>query len=86
MASSVKESGLTSPTSETVDRKQSKALALRPGQHSLNATVQLSCDNHKDKKATIHLSGDFKITYREGAGLSKWYVVLLRARLPENDD
>lgn len=68
---SVKESGLTSPTSETVDRKQPKNLVLRPGQHSLNTSIQLACDNHKDKKATINLSGEFKVTYREGAGLSK---------------
>lgn len=69
---SLKESGLASPINETVDRKQPKTLALRPGQHSLNTTIQLICDNHKDKKATVHLSGDFKITYREGTGLSKW--------------
>lgn len=69
---SVKESGLTSPTSETVDRKQPKTLSLRPGQHSLNTTIQLTCDSHKDKKAAVYLSGDFKVTYREGAGFSKW--------------
>lgn len=72
---SVKESGQTSPTSETVDRKhehQPKTLSLRPGQHSLSTTLQLTCDSHKDKKATVHVSGDFKITYRDGAGLSKW--------------
>lgn len=70
---SIKESGLTSPTGETVDRKQQhKTVTLRPGHHSLNTSIQLTCDNHKDKKATVTLAGDVRVTYREAAGLSKW--------------
>ena len=71
----VKESVLTSPTTESLplgELSVSKRPKLKPGQYSVDTYFDVSCENHKDKKAILRLSGDLTLEYKEDAGLSKW--------------
>ncbi|KUI68982.1 hypothetical protein VM1G_03686 [Cytospora mali] len=67
-----KESVLSSPTTESVPIDEQPTLKLKPGQYSLDTTFNVSCGNHKEKRAVLRLLGDLKIEYKEDGELSQW--------------
>lgn len=74
-----KESVVTTPTTDclpthTGDQSTSKRPKFKPGQYSIDTYFDVSCEDHKDKKVIIRLSGDLKLEYRQNGEASLWYV------------
>lgn len=66
-----RESVHQSPTSETSKNSfpQAGVDLLGQGQYALSTCVEVVCDNHKNTKAVIKLSGNFSVEYSQDAGL-----------------
>ncbi|KAJ0118877.1 hypothetical protein J7T55_013133 [Diaporthe amygdali] len=65
-----RESVLQSPTSEAT--KQSlppNGVDLSSGQFALNTCVEVYCEDHKNTKAVLRLSGTFSVEFSQDAGL-----------------
>lgn len=72
---SFKESVLSSPTTEYLPIGEPpipNRQKLKPGQYSLDTYFNISCENHKDKKAVLRLSGDIILEYKDDVGLCQW--------------
>lgn len=64
-----RESVHQSPTSETTKESFSQASAdLAQGQYALNTCIEVACENHKNTKAVLRLSGNFTVEYSQDAG------------------
>lgn len=65
-----RESVHQSPTAETT-KSSSPQSGVDPGQgqYALNTSVELVCENHKNTKAVLRLSGNFCVEYSQDAGL-----------------
>lgn len=58
-----------SPTSETTKESfPQTGVDLAPGQYVLNTCVEVACENHKNAKAILRLSGNFSVEYTQDAG------------------
>lgn len=59
-----------SPTSETTkDSFPQSGVDLAQGQYALNTCIEVACENHKNTKAVLRLSGNFTVEYSQDAGL-----------------
>lgn len=65
----VRESVHQSPTSETSkESSPPTAVDLGQGQYVLNTCIEVACENHKNTKAVLRLSGSFSVEYSQDAG------------------
>lgn len=64
-----RESVHQSPTSETTKNSFPQAgVDLGQGQYALSTCVEVVCENHKNTKAVLRLSGNFSVEYNQDAG------------------